>query len=201
MTYKIGLTGLIGSGKSLAANYFASLDIKVIDTDAISHKITACDGVAIAHIIKEFGTNYISASGALDRAKMRELVFYNKMAKENLESILHPLIFDEVVCEVASSKSLYSIIVVPLLFKSRRYLDYVQRSIFVDCDLEILITRVMSRNNFSRDTVLRILENQVLKEEQLLLADDVIVNNSSPEYLQQQVNLLDKQYRIFLTGD
>src|SRR5579863_10047317 len=141
MKHKIGLTGLIGSGKSLVAEYFRRLGIDIIDTDAISHAITSSGGSAMPYILEVFGEMYITDDGALNRPLMRELIFKNVIEKHKLESILHPLIFEEVVVKVSQTKGIYSVIVVPLLFQSPLYHRYVDKSIFVDCDEAAIIDR------------------------------------------------------------
>ncbi|MCC2625213.1 MAG: dephospho-CoA kinase [Burkholderiales bacterium] len=193
--YKVGLTGLIGSGKSIAAEYFAKLGVNIIDTDVISHKITSPGGVAIPHIVDTFGKGYISANGALNRPLMRELIFKNALEKHKLESILHPLIFDMVRAEVGKSGSLYTVIVVPLLFQAPRYHKYMDRSIFVDCNQSTIIDRVMKRSGWSMDTVILALDNQMPRIQQLALADDVLDNNKTPETLGLQVKILHEKYK------
>ncbi|MCC2644271.1 MAG: dephospho-CoA kinase [Burkholderiales bacterium] len=188
--YKIGLTGLIGSGKSLVANYFANFGIDVIDTDIISHELTNTNGTAMPLIIKEFGQKYITLDGALNRSLMRELIFSHKHEKLKLESILHPLIFDEVVASVSRSNSLYTVIVVPLLFQSPRYMKYMNRSIFVDCSENIIIDRVIKRNGWSKDMVLAVLSSQMPRAEQMKLTNDVLDNNKTILDLKSQVNKL-----------
>jgi dephospho-CoA kinase len=193
--YKVGLTGLIGSGKSMAAEYFTRLGIDIVDTDMISHKITAPDGVAIPHIVDAFGRGYITAAGALNRPLMRELIFKNTLEKHKLESILHPLIFDAVLLEIGKTSSIYTIIVVPLLFQSMRYHKYMDRSIFVDCNQTTIIDRVMKRDNWSLDMVQLALDNQMPRIQQLALADDVLDNNKTPETLGLQVKILHEKYK------
>ena len=195
MIHKVGLTGLVGSGKSQAASYFAQLGIDIIDTDLIAHQITAADGIAIPAIIKDFGKGYVCLDGSLNRPKMRELAFKDDDARAKLELILHPLIFDEVVQSIANAHGLYTIIVVPLLFKSPRYLELINRSIFVDCKLETLTKRVMERNGFSTLEVSRILDAQLPRAIQLKMADDILDNNESQNALKRQVEELDKKYK------
>lgn len=192
--YKVGLTGLIGSGKSRVANYFANLGVDIIDTDVISHKLTCQDGIAMPQIIDTFGMEYITPNGALDRNLMRELIFKNEPEKHKLESILHPLIFDEVVAGMGLSTSSYTIIVVPLLFQSPRYNKYMDRNIFVDCSESIIVNRVMKRNGWAMDDVCRVLRNQMPRVEQLKLADDVLDNNKTLADLELQVLKLHEKY-------
>jgi dephospho-CoA kinase len=90
----IGLTGLIGSGKSLVADYFAQLGVEIIDTDAISHILTSANGGAIQEIRSKFGSDFITVNQDLNRDKMRNLIFKNMQAKKDLEQIIHPLIYE-----------------------------------------------------------------------------------------------------------
>lgn len=191
----IGLTGLIGSGKTTVANIFIRHGVNVIDTDQIAHDITASNGIAIPMIIKQFGVRYIDNSGALFRDKMRELVFGDESAREELEKILHPIIFDEVNRQIAASNvESYLILMVPLLFKSPRYLKITSRNIFVDCNYDAIVSRLKARNNFTQIQVDNILATQVPREKQMLLADDIIYNNGGIDNLEQQVNLLHEKY-------
>lgn len=194
MTFKIGLTGLIGSGKSLAAQYFAKLGVAIVDTDTISHEVTKAGGRAIPLIISAFGREYITENGALDRSRMRDLVFNNKEEKYKLEAILHPMIFEEVVAQVNETTSQYVIIVVPLLFISHRYVGYIDRSIYVNCDENTIIQRVINRNCWTQDTIMAALANQMPADEQLSLADDVLDNNCSFLELEHQVQRLHEKY-------
>ena len=195
MIYKVGLTGLIGSGKSLAASYFAKLGVQIIDTDIISHYLTCSGGIAIAAITNEFGKNYIGSDGSLNRQKMRELVFSNENARNSLESVLHPLIFNEVLKQIELAHGVYVIIMVPLLFKSPRYLTIMNRTIFVDCEEAKLILRVMQRNSFTNHEIKAIIDTQLPCATQKNMADDIIDNNKDLWLLRQQVEELDKKYR------
>ena len=93
----VGLTGGIGSGKTAVSDQLAQLGAGLIDTDLIAHQITAPNGAAIPLIKKQFGAEFIDPSGALDRVKMRSLVFANPEARKSLETITHPLIREETV--------------------------------------------------------------------------------------------------------
>lgn len=191
--YIIGLTGLIGSGKSLVAQMFSDCGATIIDTDVIAHDLTAINGIALPTIESAFGDEYITPEGALDRNKMRQLVFANAEAKKLLESILHPLIYKKSVEELAD-KTGCIILVVPLLFKTNNFIRLVDRTLFVDCDEDKLIQRVQTRSNLSISTIKQILNTQVSREEQLKLADDVIKNNSTTEELRQKVIQLYSKY-------
>ena len=172
----------------IVADMFAALGVRIIDTDLISHRLTQADGAAIPAIRKTFGTQVINARGALDRAKMRELVFGHPAEKQRLEAILHPLIFSATKQQAATrTDAPYTLIVVPLLFESERYADWLQRVIAVDCPDEAQISRTMQRSNLDESAVRAIMAQQLGREERLALADEVILNDGGLDDLKKQV--------------
>ena len=194
----VGLTGIIGSGKSLVAEYFSELGIDVIDTDKISHELTEANGLAIPLICESFGNDYLLEDGSLDRQKIRSLVFNDISAKNELEKILHPLIYEKAKSNIIECKSQYIILVVPLLFRSPKYLELISRSIYVDCDnQDELIRRITKRSNLSAEEAYKIIKSQVSRRTQLDLANDIIHNGVkvSLQDLKMQVVSLHKYYK------
>jgi len=192
---KIGLTGGIGSGKSLVADRFADHGIPVIDSDLIAHRITAAGGAAMPAIAARFGRDYVTADGALDRARMRTLVFSDPLQKKALEAITHPLIRSECEREIQTAQGDYLILVVPLLIESGTWRERVDRVLVVDCDEERQIERVMRRNGFTRGQVVAIIAQQAARAERLAAAHDVIINDDdAPAAALQQVDQLHQQY-------
>lgn len=188
MNYLVGLTGGIGSGKSTVAGMFAVLGVRIIDTDLISHQLTQAGGAAVPALRDTFGPHVIDAQGALDRSRMRELVFNNPAEKRRLEAILHPLIFARTKLQAASpTDAPYTLIVVPLLFESGRYADWLQRVITVDCPQESQIARTMQRSKLDEPAVRAIMAQQLSREERLALSDEVILNNVGLDDLKMQV--------------
>lgn len=195
MSYVVGLTGGIGCGKSTVSQLFAELGIPVIDTDEISRNLTGTYGQAIPEISRVFGSAYISATGGLDRQRMRELVFNDTKAKTTLETILHPLILAEVIQKLNQyNDSAYVLLVVPLLIESQNYLNIVHRVLVVDCVVEQQIKRTMNRSGLSEDDVQRIIDQQCSREQRLQQADDVILNQGSLANLQVAVAELHQFY-------
>jgi len=195
----VGLTGGIGSGKSAAAAFFARHGAAVIDTDALAHELTAPGGAAMAAIRDTFGAGVIAASGALDRAAMRQLVFNDAAAKGRLESILHPLIRAEsqLRCERDLAQGApYAVLVVPLLVESGSYRNRVSRVVVVDCDEATQIARVMARNGMSREEVQLIMAAQASRAERLAAADDTLNNDADISGLELQVAALHRKYLI-----
>jgi dephospho-CoA kinase len=186
----VGLTGGIGSGKTAVSDRLAQLGAGVIDTDLIAHQITAPNGEAIPFIQKQFGSEFIDSSGALNRAKMRKLVFADPNARKALEAITHPLIQKETIRQakqLIGDKVPYLVFVVPLLIESGNWLALLDYLVVVDCPEAVQIERVMHRSNLPRNEVERILKAQASRQERIAHADMVIENQGSLDSLQAEV--------------
>lgn len=195
--FVVGLTGGIGSGKSTVANLFAAHGVPLVDTDLIAHRITAPRGIAMPQIAAEFGDSFVATDGSLDRARMRTLVFADEGARKRLEGITHPLIRAETEREQREAQGPYVIVVVPLLVESGSWKRRVNRVLTVDCSVDTQISRVMSRNGFSREQVLAIIARQATREARLAAADDVIDNDNVPlDELKAHVNT---QHDVYLS--
>jgi dephospho-CoA kinase len=197
MPYIVGLTGGIGSGKSTAAQAFADLGAAVVDTDAIAHELTAPGGAAIAPIRAAFGADYLTADGALSRARMRELVFADAASKHLLEAILHPLIRERSTERVLAAHSLYVLLMVPLLVESGDYRRRCQRILVVDCPEALQIERVMARSGITAEQVRAIMATQATRAARLAAADDVIDNSGDQAQLRREVETLHRRYLQF----
>jgi dephospho-CoA kinase len=198
MPYTIGLTGGIGSGKSSVAELFSALGVAVIDADSIAHALSATGGAAITPIRATFGNGFISADGALDRVKMRDLAFAEPAAKKRLEAILHPLIRAESDRLAAAATTLYVVLMIPLLVESGGGVppgrDRYRRIAVVDCPAQTQVTRVMARSKLPEAQVRAIMAAQASREQRLAAADDVIDNAGPPHALAPQVGRLHERY-------
>lgn len=194
MTFVVGLTGGIGSGKSAAADFFEELGATVVDTDAIAHELTGPGGAAMPAIREMFGTDFIAADGSLDRVRMRTRAFSDPAAKRRLEAILHPLIRAEVLRRVAAVPGPYVIVVIPLLFETGGYPGLIQRVAVVDCAEETQIARTMARSRLSRAEVQAILRAQASRETRRAGAHDVLDNEGGLEALRIQVQDRHRDY-------
>jgi dephospho-CoA kinase len=194
MDLVVGLTGGIGSGKSAVANEFARLGVAVVDTDAIAHELTGPGGAAIPEVKRLFGSAFVDAVGAMDRNRMRDLVFTDAEEKQRLEALLHPMIRAESARRIAAAAGPYALLVVPLLIESAGYRERVGRVLVVDCPEAIQITRVRQRSGLPEEEIRRIVASQVQREKRLAAADDVIDNSGPVSALQQQVLKLHETY-------
>lgn len=196
----IGLTGGIGSGKTAVSDLLGKLGAGIVDTDLIAHQITAPEGAAIPLIQAQFGPEFIEANGALNRSKMRALVFANPQARLSLEAITHPLIREETIRQALrlnQEGSPYLVFVVPLLIESGSWQGLIDYLVVVDCPIETQIERVMHRSNLPRAEVENILKAQASREERLAAADTVIENQGSLVDLEGQVQTLHQKISQF----
>ncbi len=176
---RLGLTGGIGSGKTTVADCFRARGATVIDADAISRLVTAAGGPAIAPIRASFGADYITANGALDRARMRQASFSDPQARARLEAIIHPLVGQETArlqSEALAVGAPCLVFDIPLLVESRRWRQQVDQVIVVDCPQEVQIDRVMARSALAREDICKIIASQVPWLQRLRAADVVIFN-------------------------
>jgi dephospho-CoA kinase len=194
MAFVVGLTGGIGSGKSAAAQEFARLGADVVDTDAIAHELTRAGGAAIAEVRRVLGDEYVDAAGAMDRAKVRALVFSDPGAKARLESLLHPMIRAESERRIAATQAPYVVHMVPLLVESPDYRRRVSRVLVVDCPPQVQTERVRQRSGLDEAQIQRIMDAQMPRAARLAAADDVIDNSGPLDALHKQVRALHLQY-------
>lgn len=197
MPYLVGLTGGVGSGKTTVANLFAELGAGIVDTDEVAKALTSPGTPAVAEICEQFGAEYVTPEGALDRNRMRKLVFGNDKARHQLEGILHPRIRLESQRMLSKTTAPYAIVVVPLLLETRFYRGLANRVLVVDCAPETQINRVMQRSGLSREEVLAIMATQLPRDERLRNADDIVNNEGDPSALRPQIPPLHQKFLKF----
>lgn len=191
----VALTGGIGSGKSEASKIFASLGVPVVDTDIISHQLTAKGQPTLQKIITTFGDGFLTNDGELDRKALRELVFSNQQALEKLEAILHPAIYQRAKALLAENATApYQILAIPLLSANSRYMNDIQRVLVIDCDEETQIQRTVTRSKLTRDEVRAIMQSQMNRENRLKLANDIVSNDGNLQDFCEKITDLHKKY-------
>ncbi len=173
---RIGLTGGIGSGKSTVARQLVALGGHLIDTDAIARSLTLPGGAALPALRHAFGDDVVGIDGALDRGRMRALVFTDTGAKARLEGILHPMIGQEARQQAESAGESVVIYDVPLLVESSHWRRRVDRVLVVDCPVSLQIARVMQRSGWTEAAVQAVIEQQASRAKRRAAADAVIHN-------------------------
>lgn len=194
MTYVVGLTGGIGSGKSEVARAFASLGVEVADADLAAHAVTARDAPGHAAVVAAFGEDVLAPDGSLDRAALRRRVFDDAGARARLEAVLHPLIAARLREEVSAFTGTYGLLVVPLLLERGNARSLAQRVLVVDCPEDEQVRRVTARSGLAASEVRAIMATQLSRRDRLAQADDVIDNGGPVEALAPQVARLHQRY-------
>ena len=182
-TFRLGLTGGIGSGKSTVAGILSGMGAVLVDADAISRKVTEAGGEAIPAIRREFGDDMVLPDGAMNREKMRALAYTEPTARRRLEAIVHPLVGDAVTrhTEAAVASNQPCIVFdIPLLVESGRWRQKVDTVLVVDCPEALQVQRVMQRSGLTRTTIESIMATQASRSQRLLAADAVIFNGDIP---------------------
>ncbi len=182
----VGLTGGIGSGKSVAGDFFIELGIDVIDADHVSKNILDDNESAKKLFLEQFGEKFIDKNNNVDRALLRDEIFKNENKKEALESIIHPLVREEIFNFIENSNSVYKIIMVPLIYETNSQ-DFYDKIVVVDCKEENQIIRASKRDNKTKNDIINIMKNQASSNERMSIADEVIKNDSSLDDLKKQV--------------
>ena len=182
----VGLTGGIGSGKSAAGKYFVELGIDVIDADDISKNILDKNIKAKELFIKNFGDKFLDKNNNIDRDLLRSEIFVNEEKKNILESIIHPIVREEITKFINQSDSIYKLIMVPLIYETNSQ-DFYDKIIVVDCNEENQILRASERDNKSKENIINIIKNQASRENRNSIADEIILNDSTLDNLRDQV--------------
>jgi dephospho-CoA kinase len=174
---RVGLTGGIGSGKSTVGRMLEGLGALLLDADQIARRCTEANGGAMPAITERFGSEFVTPEGAMDRDRMREWVFAHPEARLVLESIVHPLVQEEMRRLSQASRSRCQVFDIPLLVESSHWRKSLDRIVVVDCAVETQIRRVKARNGWSEDVIEAIIRQQSSRARRLEAADDVIWND------------------------
>lgn len=193
MTYIVGLTGGIGSGKTAVSDCFSALGITVVDADVCARIVVEPGKPALQSIIEHFGTQVLGSDGALDRARLRQIIFADELARKWLETLLHPLIFEEMWAQLQSAESPYAILVSPLLVEAGQSI-LCQRILVVDVPEEIQLQRAVARDTNSAAQIKAIMAAQTNREKRVAAADDVLLNDGDLASLSQAVKKLHHHY-------
>jgi len=192
---RIGLTGGIGSGKSTVAKMFQQLGVPVFDADIIARQLVSPGETALEQIKAVFGKGVIDETGHLDRTELRQRVFNDAQLREKLDTILHPLIQQQLMLSMSQATTPYCIAVIPLLLEKGWQTQF-DRVLVVDTPQAVQITRATQRDKVTKQQINAIMAAQVDRKTRLNAADDTINNTTSLAELQIQVEKLHQQYQL-----
>lgn len=197
MHYIVGLTGGIGSGKSTIADYFAELNVPIVDADIVARNIVEKGSPLLAQIHAHFGDDVLNEDNELNRAYLRQRVFADENEKEWLNALLHPAIREEMLQKLSACRGEYVLWVVPLLIENR-LTDLCDRILVIDVSPDVQLQRATARDKSKEETIKQIINAQVSRTERLRYANDVIDNSlplhENEENLRLQVAQLHQTY-------
>lgn len=204
--FTVALTGGIASGKSTAARYFAELGVAVIDTDQIARKLIDKPEV-LSQVVDYFGPAILTKDKQLNRAHLRTCIFSNKKARDYLEQLLHPLVYQEIQASILMVKSIYCLVVIPLLFEERTAVLHrekvgltnieINRTLLVTTSQAVQIQRARERDHIKKKQIDAILSAQIASAISLKKADDIIFNETTLYDLRQSVERFHQMYLTF----
>ena len=195
----IGLTGGIGSGKSLALSYFKKLKIDCISSDLAVKKVINEDEGAKNNLIKLVGKEIIDSNEAIDRKILREKIFNDKILKTKVENVIHPIVQNKIMNFVNSSSSAYVVIEVPLIYETNSTKNY-DRILVIDCSEHLQFERAMSRDKSTKVEISNIIKSQCVRSEGLSIASDVIRNSGTEDELKKKIYELHSFYISIVNG-
>ncbi|QLB20235.1 dephospho-CoA kinase [Vespertiliibacter pulmonis] len=200
MSYIVGLTGGIGSGKSTIADLFAELGVPIVDADIVARQVVEKGSPLLQQIVEHFDNNILTTEGELDRSALRQIIFQSEQEKAWLNNLLHPAIRSEMQQQLAEISSPYALWVVPLLIENK-LTPLCDRVLVIDVTPDIQLARASKRDHSNIEIIQNIMNSQVDRHTRLQFADDIIENNLPLEqnlkHLTQQVAELHQRYLTF----
>lgn len=180
---KIAITGNIACGKSMVSKYLMSKGYKIFDADKIGHELLEQE--FIQNNISRCISREVLKNNKIDRQKLSEIVFNDNVKLKKLNSILHPYIRDIIKKNIQNEKIVF--VEIALLYEAN-FVDLFDKVIVVTTDEENQLSRLMKRNQLSREDALKRINSQIPSKEKELLADYIIVNNSDENSIRYQVD-------------
>lgn len=190
----VALTGGVAAGKTAVARCFEALGVHVHDADVAAREVIEPGTPGLAVIVKTFGTGVLDASGRLDRPAMRQRVFADPAARQQLEAIIHPLVRQWLHERASAERGPYCLLAIPLLAENIEHYRWVDRLLLVDVPEPVQLARLIARDGLDETLARRMLASQASRAERLALADDVIENSGDEASLAQAVAELHQRY-------
>ena len=188
----IALTGGIGSGKTAVTQRLSALGVPVLDADDFSHQVTRTGEPAVAQIAEVFGPDVLSASGDLNRAALRQMIFADKGKRKQLEAILHPEIRKRMNEAASTLDAPYSVFSIPLLIETGQAADF-DFVLVIEAPAALRAQRVGERSGLSKEAFRAITNVQASDAQRRQAADEVIINDGSLQALHARIDALHRR--------
>jgi dephospho-CoA kinase len=200
---RLGITGGVGSGKSVVCEYLAQLGVTVVSTDQLAKNAVMPGMPAFDKIVRYFGNGILFEDGSLDRKKLRNVITKDSGKKKALEQFVHPEVFAGMAeAYQAAQKRREPLIAVevPLLFEAgmAALFDYI---LTVTVNPEVRVKRIMERDHVTKEEALALMGIQMPEEEKIRQSDFVIENNGSLEDTRKRLNDVYHQMTLLIKHD
>ncbi|ENW98827.1 dephospho-CoA kinase [Acinetobacter modestus] len=193
MSFILGITGGIGSGKSAATQWFESQGIVVVDADIVAREVVDLGQPTLKEIQLSFGDWVLLEDGNLNRRALRDHIFQFPEARETLEKITHPAIRQSIIQQLQQAESPYVILVSPLLFETNQH-ELVHHTLLIDANEQTQLQRASQRDGQNEEQIRKIISVQMPRTQKQLLANDIVMNDGLLEHLHQQLKPLHLKY-------
>jgi len=203
MTLIIGLTGSIGTGKSMIANKFKQLNIPVVDADIIAREVVEPGEDAYNKIVAAFGEEILQQDKTLDRAKLGEIVFGDEEKRKTLNDIIHPAIRQEMIRrrDEHVAKNVPCVVLdIPLLYESK-LTEFVEKIIVVTVEQDVQLERILGRDDITKKEALQRINSQIPVSEKEKWADAVINNNGTISQSEEQLVHILTEWKVLMNED
>jgi dephospho-CoA kinase len=191
--FVVALTGGIASGKTTVSNWFAQQGVCIVDADMAAREVVAIGSPALAQIQKRFGDDILTPEKALNRQKLRDIVFNVPNEKHWLEALLHPMIRQHMAEQLKVCTTPYAIAVIPLLVETG-IPEFIDDVCVVDCSTETQRKRLAVRDNLASTMIENMLAAQASRQQRLALANQIINNDEDETALINQLPALHQQW-------
>lgn len=189
--FLFGVTGGIGSGKTVVCEYLRKKNLPVLNSDSIAKHLINNHPQIQKKLIESFGRDIYSEPNKIDAKKMSRLVFENENARRNINRIVHPFVFEHIKNDSSKLQNKTSLLGVEAALMYESEMEKILNAVIVvDAPFEKRIEWIQQRNNFTRDEIVKRIESQMPAEEKIQLADYVIHNDSDLDALKSKVEIL-----------
>lgn len=195
----IGLTGGIGTGKSTVSNILIEKGYKVIDADKISREVVEIGKPAYEKIVEVFGQRILLSDKTINRKKLSRLIFSSNSIRKLLNNIIHPYIWEKINLEIDElcKTNRYIFLDVPLLIEEMDKLELygikLKEIYLVYSDESTQLSRLMERDNISKEEALNKIKAQMSLDEKVKIADKIINNSGDINILKKNIDDLLKE--------
>lgn len=203
MALIIGLTGSIGTGKTMIANKFRELNIPVVDADVIAREVVEPGKEAYTSIVATFGETIVQHNQTLDRKKLGNIVFNDEEKRKKLNAIVHPAIRKEMIRQrdaLVDQGEKCVVLDIPLLYESG-LTHFVDKVIVVSVDADIQLERILKRDNLTTEEAKSRINAQIPVAEKAKKADAVINNNGTKEDSYRQLIAILTEWGVYSSNN